>query len=87
MVRAFLKVVFGHLKLLLSRATDSQEGQCCGMYLCSAHLYLTEEGLGVCAAGNPWGLKCSFLKAQCSRAPDNANPQATTPPAIHSRCN
>lgn len=58
----FLKVFFGHLKLLLSRALDSQEGQCCGTYLCSAHLYLTEEGLGACGAENPWGLKCSFVK-------------------------
>lgn len=58
----FLKVLFEHLKLLLTRAFGSQEGQCCGTFLCSAHLHLTEEGLGVCGTENPWGLKCSFVK-------------------------
>lgn len=58
----FLKVLFGHLKLLLSRVFGSQEGQCCGMYLCPAHLQLTEEGIGVHDAENPRGLKCSFVK-------------------------
>lgn len=39
----FLKVLFGHLKLLLSRAFDSQEGQYCGTVFSTP---VPEQGLG-----------------------------------------